>query len=140
MAEISYSGIYDGVTLALHKAFPQCKIHGGKTVEQGLSAGSFNVLPISTNHSKQLGNRSSRGVMFDVIYYTDGTRENGLAMAENLPQVLELITTPQGDKIRCDAVNCELVDEVLHCTVSYPHFTYTPTEKTPMETLTIQEV
>ncbi len=141
MAEISHSKVYDGVTRALHRAFPHSKIHGGKTISQGLGAGVFNVLPISANHAKKLGKRNSKSVMFDVIYYTDGARDDGLAVAEKLPQVLELIITDQGDKLHCNAINCELVDNVLHCIVSYPYFTYKPTEETPMETIkTVQEV
>ena len=33
MAELSYNGIFDGVTLALHRAFPAVQIHG-RTVKQ----------------------------------------------------------------------------------------------------------
>ena len=29
MAEINFNQVYDGVTLALHRAFPKAHIHGG---------------------------------------------------------------------------------------------------------------
>ena len=36
MSEISFSSIYDGVSLALHAAFPAVQVHGGN-VKQGLN-------------------------------------------------------------------------------------------------------
>ena len=59
MAEINFNQIYDGVTLALHRAFPNAHIHGG-TVKQDLKDGDFNVLPITTNHTEQMGTRSQQ--------------------------------------------------------------------------------
>ena len=35
MAEINFNQVYDGVTLALHRAFPNAHIHGG-TIKQDL--------------------------------------------------------------------------------------------------------
>ena len=43
MSNINFNSIYDGVTLALHAAFPKYKVHGGD-VRQGLSTGDFNVV------------------------------------------------------------------------------------------------
>ena len=38
MSEINFNSIYDGVSLALHAAFPNSNVHGGE-VKQGLKPG-----------------------------------------------------------------------------------------------------
>ena len=43
MSEINFNSIYDGVSLALHAAFPNSNVHGGE-VKQGLKPGDFNVI------------------------------------------------------------------------------------------------
>lgn len=136
MAELSYNGIFDGVTLALHRAFPTVQIHG-RTVKQDLHPGDFNVLPITPQHSGQMGIRASRSITFDVIYYPteNGGREECLNKANLLPQVLGTITTPLGDKVHGTGFETTIEDNVLHCIVRYPHFVYTPADGDAMETI-----
>lgn len=136
MAELSYNGIFDGVTLALHRAFPTVQIHG-RTVKQDLHPGDFNVLPITPQHSGQMGIRASRSITFDVIYYPteNGGREECLDKANLLPQVLGTITTPLGDKVHGTGFETTIEDDVLHCIVRYPHFVYTPAAGDAMETI-----
>ena len=136
MAELSYNGIFDGVTLALHRAFPAVQIHG-RTVKQDLHPGDFNVLPITPQHSGQMGIRASRSITFDVIYYPteNGGREECLDKANLLPQVLGTITTPLGDKLHGTGFDTNIEDGVLHCIVRYPHFVYTPADGDAMETI-----
>lgn len=136
MAEISYTSIFDGVTLALHRAFLSVQIHGDE-VEQGLSPGDFNVLPITPQHSGQMGARASRSITFDVIYYATekGGREECLGKAHILPQVLAAITTPEGDVVHGTGFQINIEDDVLHCIVSYPHFVYKPSDEDKIETL-----
>ena len=82
MAEISYNSIFDGITLALHRAFPAVHIHG-RTIKQDLHPGDFNVLPITSQHSGQMGSRANRSITFDVIYYAtdNGGREESLTQS-----------------------------------------------------------
>jgi len=136
MAELSYNSVFDGVSLALHAAFPAARIHD-RTVKQDLIPGDFNVLPISTNHSGQLGARAKRSITFDVIYYPTeaGGRAECLEKAHALPAVLSTITTPGGDKVHCNGFEYTIEDDVLHCVVSYPHFVYSHATEEPMETL-----
>ena len=136
MAELSYNGIFDGVTLALHRAFPAVQIHG-RTVKQDLHPGDFNVLPITPQHSGQMGIRASRSITFDVIYYPteNGGREECLEKANLLPQVLGTITTPLGDKVHGTGFETTIEDNVLHRIVRYPHFVYTPAAGDAMETI-----
>ena len=51
MSEISFKSIYDGVSLALHAAFPAVQVHGGN-VKQGLNPGDLNVVMPSAGQSK----------------------------------------------------------------------------------------
>ena len=68
MSEISFKSIYDGVSLALHAAFPAVQVHGGN-VKQGLNPGDLNVVMPSAGQSKQVGERFLRTPTLDVIYY-----------------------------------------------------------------------
>ena len=102
MAEINFNQVYDGVTLALHRAFPKAHIHGG-VIKQDLKDGDFNVLPITANHTEQMGTRAQHKPVFDVIYYPSsaGGRTESLRVAHQLAYVLRTIQTPNGDKMHC---------------------------------------
>lgn len=136
MAEINYNQIYDGVTLALHRAFPKARIHGG-TVKQDLRDGDYIVLPISTSHTAQMGTRAQRKALFDVIYYASnaGGRAECLQKAHSLPGVLGTITTPGGDKVHCLTFETTIEGDVMHCLVGYPHFVYESEETDSMSDL-----
>lgn len=139
MAEIDFNQIYDGVTLALHRFYPRAKIHGGE-VKQDLHDGDFNVLPLTTSHTEQMGSRAKRKPVFDVIYYASraGGRTECLQIANNLPQVLRIIQTPNGDKVHCLSFETTIEEDVLHCLVGYPHFVYEPDQADPMDHLKIR--
>lgn len=139
MAEINFNSVYDGITLALHRAFPSVQIHG-RTVDQDLHPGDFNVLPVTATHSGQMGTRAQRGPVFDVIYYPikPGSREEYLEKASVLPGIIGTITTPQGDKIHGTGFEFNFENEdAMHCIVRYPYFVYSPADPDPMETLNI---
>ena len=71
MSEISFNSIFDGVSLALHAAFPDRQIHGG-CVEQGLMPGDFNVILPGAGLTREVGQRQRRSPTVDVIYYPKG--------------------------------------------------------------------
>ena len=137
--EIDFNQVFDGVSLALHRAFSTVRVHGG-TVKQDLQPGDFNVLPISTSETSQISTRAQRSITFDVIYYPpdNGSREACLDMLHELPGVIGTITTPNGDKVHCLKFDGNIEDDALHCIVAYPHFVYTEPTSDAMETLTIQ--
>lgn len=139
MAEINYNQIYDGVTLALHRAFPKAMIHGG-AVKQDMQAGDYNVLPITTSHTAQMGTRAQRKAMFDVVYYPSdaGGRAECLQRAHSLPGVLGTIQTPNGDKLHCLSFEHTIEDDVLHCIVGYSHFVHELNAADPMDNLKIE--
>lgn len=137
MAEINFNDVYDGISLALHRAFPLVKIHG-RNIEQDLHPGDFNVLPVTATHSKKISTRSQREPVFDVIYYPVkyGCREEYLEKASILPGIIGTITTPKGDKIHGTGFEFNFENEdAMHCIVRYPHFIYCPADTDIMETL-----
>ena len=141
MAEISFNDVFDAVTLALHNAFPDAHIWG-EDMDQGVSPGDFNVLPITANHTFRLGSRAERTSTFDVIYSpsTSGGRVECLTRAQIMPYVLEHVTTAAGDHLHCSSFSHNITDDVLHCIVSYNHFVLSTTEKDEMRALVIKEV
>ncbi len=101
MAEISFKAVFDAVTTALHKAFPEAHVFG-ETVKQGLSPGDFNVLPIKGTHEKALGLRSKRVSTFDVIFFTPPTKAGAQSALRSLRRCL----TCWGVSQRREAINC----------------------------------
>lgn len=142
MTALTFNDIFDGVCAALRKAFPDAPIYGG-TVKQGITPGTFNVLPITATHNKALGVRSKRSANFDVIFYPNDqngaeTRAECLKIALILPEVLTSISTRAGCNVGCTDFESTITDDVLHCIVKYPHFVYTPNTTDAMETLTLK--
>ena len=97
MAEINFNSIYDGVSLALHTAFPAAQVHGGN-VKQGLKPGDFNVIMPGAGHAKEVGQRYKRTPTVDVIYYPKAGDAECDGMAHRLSFVRGSITTPERDK------------------------------------------
>lgn len=140
MSNINFNSIYDGVSLALHVAFPECQVHGGN-VKQGLKAGDFNVIMLSGGHSKEEGERYRRTPSLDVIYYpkTRPCAAECYDVAHRLMVVLGSITTPEGDIIHASSLKWQMQDNVLHILAEYAHCVYIPTEPVLMEDLTIKQ-
>lgn len=139
MAEINFNQIYDGITLALHHAYPTSCIHGG-TVKQDLQDGDIAVLPITTNHTEQMGARAKQKPVFDVIYYPSraGGRAESLQIAQQLAYILRTVKTPNGDNVHCLSFDTTIEDDALHCTVGYPYFVRTQTVSESMDNLKIE--
>lgn len=140
MAEINFNSIYDGVSLALHAAFPAAQVHGGN-VKQGLKPGDFNVIMPGAGHAKEVGQRYKRTPTVDVIYYPKAGDAECYGMAHRLSFVLGSITTPEGDIIHATGCEWTLAEDVLHVLLSYDHFVRVPLEQENenMETLKINE-
>lgn len=139
MAEISFNSIFDGVSLAIHRAFPPpVQVHGGQ-VEQGLRPGDFNVVMPGAGHSPQVGSRYRRTPTLDVLYYPRRQGAECYEAAHRLTQALAQITTPEGDLLHCTACQWTVTDGVLHLLVGYDHFVLSPQEGEAMEALTIEQ-
>ena len=60
MSEISFNSIFDGVSLAVHAAFPApVQVHGGE-VKQGVKPGDFNITMPAASHAQEVGPRYRR--------------------------------------------------------------------------------
>ncbi len=139
MSEIGFNSIFDGVTLALHTAFPApARVHGDE-VKQGLKPGDFNVTMPSAGHSLELTRRYKRTPILDVIYYPKCGKAECYDVADKLTSVLESITTPAGDVIHATSCEWTVTDGVLHVLVGYDHFVYKTREEILMETLKIDQ-
>ncbi len=141
MSELNFNSIFDGVSLALHAAFPPpVQVHGGQ-VKQGLKPGDFNVVMPNSGHAKEVGQRYKRTPTLDVIYYprTDAEQAECYDMADQLTRLLGSITTPEGDVIHAAACDWTVDGGVLHVLVRYDHCVYIPLEEVTMETLQIEQ-
>lgn len=138
MAEINFNSIFDGVSLALHAAFPASQVHGGN-VKQGLKPGDFNVIMPGAGHAKEVGHRYRRTPLVDVIYYPTGGEVDCYDKAHQMVQALGSITTPEGDIIHASSCEWKLTDGVLHVLLQYDHFVRVPQEQPLMETLKIEQ-
>lgn len=140
MSNINFGSIYDGVTLALHAAFPQSQVHGGN-VKQGLNAGDFNVIMPGAEHTKEVGHRYRRTPELDVLYYpkTAPCAAECYDVAHQLMAVLGSITTPEGDIIHASSLKWQVQDNVLHILVEYAHCVYIPQVQEAMGTLKIEQ-
>ena len=139
MAEIGFNSIFDGVSLAVHAAFPApAQVHGGE-VKQGLKPGDFNIIMPAAGHAQEVGPRWRRSPTLDVIYYPKEGDAECYAVAERLTAALGSITTPEGDVVHATSCQWNVTGGVLHVLLTYDHFVRLPQEQTRMETLKIQE-
>ncbi len=138
MAEISTNIILDGITLALRKAYPESAIYC-KAVKQGLRPPAFTVLLVAAGQEAQPSKRWKRSPRFDILYFPEAGQEECYVTADELCQILEVITLPAGDLLRGSDMNYEVVDGVLHFFVSYNHFAYALHGQDAMETLQIEQ-
>lgn len=139
MSELSFNSIFDGVSLAVHAAFPgPVQVHGGD-VKQGLQPGDFNVTMPTASHAQEVGARYRRSPTLDVIYYPKRDNAECYAVADRLTAVLGSITTPEGDIVHATSCEWTVTGGVLHVLVTYDHFVYVPQEHIMMETLKIEQ-
>lgn len=140
MSEINFNSIYDGVSLALHAAFPDRQVHGGE-VKQGLKPGDFNVIMPGAVQTKQVGQRYRRTPTADVIYYPKGDPCEAEChdMADSLTRILGSIQTSQGDIIHATSCEWRVEDGVLHVLLAYDHHIYIQQVREPMETLEMKQ-
>lgn len=139
MSEISFNSILDGVSLALHAAFPgPVQVHGDE-VKQGLQPGDFNVIMPGATHAQEVGLRYRRTPTLDVIYYPKQGQAECCAVADQLTTVLESITTPEGDVVHATSCEWTVTSGVLHVLVTYDHFVRISQEQDMMETLKIEQ-
>lgn len=128
MAKLTFRNLSDGIALSLKNAFLKANIFCNKALQQ-VSPGDFNIIPVSIVQVEKLLTHAKYRVLFDIIYFPiEGNEcDDCLRVATDLPLILETIETPDGAKVHCTSdVTINIVDEVLHCSVTYQ---YTVSEK-----------
>lgn len=139
MAEISDNIIIDGITLTLRKNYPKAQI-SAERISQGLKTPAFVVNMPASQQIKDGQNRWRRLNRVDIVYFPrKETRLECRAVAEELYKILEYINTSTGDLIRGTNMSYEIVDNILHFTVSYDYFVSVKKDTDKMEALDITQ-
>ena len=131
------SKIIDGISLAIHEEFGDSYDIYTDTVEQDLTEPCFTILCLNPKIDLFLGNKYLRRNQFCIHYFpeTDEPKQECIAVAERLLNVLELITV-EGDLTRGTDMQFEIEDDVLSLFVNYDMFVRKASaETTPMENL-----
>lgn len=139
MAKVTYNDILDGISLALHTAYPTACIYSG-TIEQGISPGDFNIINVTTAQEHKLGARFTRTAVFDVVYYgltADSSEYTGIA--NDLMLLLDDIVVASTDILHAVSLagKVDTDEKALHVTVTYAVQVYIPGTGTAMEELAI---
>lgn len=125
MAEISLLSVFDAVTLALHTAFPNSRIHG-HTVTQSLLDGDIQIIGFVSASSGEPVGRESVTSSLTVAYYP--SKEGGLAecvnAGERIKRTLLKVKTPEGDILHglSPSLDCGDGDSPVIFTVKYTYF------------------
>lgn len=138
MAEISTQAVIDAVTLVLRAAYPEAIILDD-IATQGIEAGAFIVKLVTAGQQRVVGSRYHCRPVFEVIYFSAGSTEECVAVADNLSMALGMVRTPGGDLLHGSGMEWRTEDHVLYFTVGYSHYVLRAAPKDIMETLGITE-
>lgn len=112
--------------------------------KEGFDAPSFFIREIMNRTGRLWNNRREKTSVIDVAYFSEmlpkrniPDRQDMQAVQDVLSLGLEVITDRAGNPVRGDDIQAEIVDGVLHITVTYSYFILLVEPKAPyMETLT----
>ena len=112
--------IINAISIKLNSVFGEgCKIYT-ENVEQGLTEPCFFIKYLTTTTKPYLGKRKRHSYSFDIHYFPEAGNEEMLNVAEDMLEALEWVTLLNGDILRGLSPQSEIVDDVLHVSVSYP--------------------
>lgn len=111
--------ITDGISIKLNELFGDGYNTYTENVKQGLQEPCFFIKPLKVNTNQFLGNRKERRYPFDIAYFTEGGNEEMMSVGEQMLDGLEYITLTNGDIVRCLSSDMDIVDDVLHVSVTY---------------------
>jgi len=112
--------ITDGISIKLNKLFGDDYNTYTEKVKQGLQEPCFFIKSLKVMTNKLLRNRKERIYPFDIAYFTEGGNEEMMRVGEQMLDGLEYITLTNGDIVRCRSIDMDIVDDVLHVSVTYP--------------------
>lgn len=131
--------IVQGISRAINAQYGDGFEIYDQDVLQGLKEPCFLIQIIKPLKSPLLGRRSLHRTPFDIAYFPKNRTDNAemVNVGEQLFETLEFITLQSGDQLRGTGMDFEIVDNVLHFSVSYNYTLFRPTEQPTMETLGI---
>ena len=138
MPEISINAVLDAISIALNSAFPGSRLYSEET-PQNFEPGAFSIVIITASQKRLPNSRYRRRPLFDVIYFPKTGKEECYTVADRLFLLLEVVTTPAGDKLRGTDMTIEIVDDALHFKVQYRHHIITGAAEETMESLTLTQ-
>lgn len=129
--------IIDGISVAINSEFGDSYEIYTESIKQDLNESCFSILCLNPKIDQFLGKRYFRTNQFCIHYFpsSDEPRSECQAVIERLINCLEIITV-DGDPVRGNGMNGEIVDDVLSFFVNYDMFVYKETITEPtMETV-----
>lgn len=131
------SEVLDGITEALHSAFPESEVYPDKGMSD-IIPGSFSIVMLPFTPERLIGDRWNVRTQWCIYYFPKEEYAIQTELAEmqwNLTQVLEMIPYEDG-VTRGTNMNGEVSDDVLAFTVNYNFTIIAKNEAVLMETLT----
>lgn len=139
MSEINTNTILDGLTLTLHKRYPESHIFTDE-VTQGLANGDFIVVLVNASQTQNsTGKQYRQRALYDILYFPKGGKPEAYVVGDHLLILLELLELSSGTKIRGTGLGYKFVDGVLHFSVTYSHNVQIQDAQTNMEQLTLDQ-
>lgn len=116
--------IVAGVSNGISEAFPDCEIYQND-VTQGLLEPCFFIAILQSSRTPYPNGRREHTYPLDVSYFPKegGDNETMADVSERLMDILDVITLPDGRMVRGTNLSAQVVDNVLHCDVTYTLFT-----------------
>jgi len=128
--------ITDGISIKLNELFGDGYEIYTENVKQGLQEPCFFIKTLKVNTNQFLGSRKERSYPFDIAFFTQDGNEEKMRVGEQMLDGLEYLTLTNGDIVRCRSIDMDIVDDVLHVSVTYPVMLNRVVTEEAMETLT----
>lgn len=129
--------IINAISIKLNSVFGDRYSIYSENMEQGLTEPCFFIKYLTTTTKSYLGKRKRHSYSFDIHYFPEAGNEEMLNVAENMLEALEWITLLNGDILRGLSLQSEIVDDVLHVSVSYPVMLTVAGTGEPMESAAV---
>lgn len=113
--------IVDGISIKINKAFGDGSKIYTSNVEQGMKQPCFFIKLLTTINTPLIGKRKKREYPFDIHYFpVDETdNEEMMNVGDILMEELEYIILNNGDQLRGKDMEYQIIDGVLHFSVTY---------------------
>lgn len=137
MTECRISDLYDGLTRAVHNAFPNANVYE-TFPEQGLLPGDFccELVSAAMVHPTRNWNSTQTTAVFEVVYVPAETVMRDIGVADTLLPALAEITLDSGAVVRGTGIETAYTDDaVLRTVVQYGILTRACVPETKMQSL-----